>query len=98
MCSSDLAEDLCDHIALLSKDNIIETGKPADICRKYNHLNKLQITLKNGETIILENGSASANTVKEYLENGSIDAIHSTEPTLETVFIELTGKGLDGYE
>lgn len=92
------AEDLCDHIALLSKGNIIETGKPADICRKYNHLNKLQITLKNGETIILENGSASANTVKEYLENGSIDAIHSTEPTLETVFIELTGKGLDGYE
>lgn len=92
------AESLCDHVALLSKGNIIENGKPKDICRKYNHLNKLQVTLKDGETIILENGSASANTVKEYLENGSIEAIHSTEPTLETVFIELTGKGLDGYE
>lgn len=92
------AEKLCDHIALLSKGNIIENGKPKDICRKYNHLNKLQVTLKTGETVTLENGSASANTVKEYLENGSIEAIHSTEPTLETVFIELTGKGLDGYE
>lgn len=92
------AENLCGHIALLSKGNIIENGKPTDICRKYNHLNKLQITLKNGETIILENGSASANTVKEYLENESIEAIHSTEPTLETVFIELTGKGLNGHE
>lgn len=92
------AENLCDHIALLSKGNIIENGKPADICRKYNYLNKLRVTLKDGETIILENGSASADTVKEYLESGSIEAIHSTEPTLETVFIELTGKGLDGYE
>jgi len=92
------AENLCDHIALLSKGNIIENGKPKEICRKYNHLNKLRVTLKNGETVILENGSASANTIKEYLETGSIEAIHSTEPTLETVFIELTGKGLDGYE
>lgn len=92
------AENLCDHIALLSEGNIIESGKPTDICRKYNHLNKLRVTLKDGETMILENGSASADTVKEYLENGNIEAIHSTEPTLETVFIELTGKGLDGYE
>lgn len=92
------AENLCDHIALLSNGHIIESGKPTDICRKYNHLNKLRITLKNGETIILENTSASANTVKKYLENESMEAIHSTEPTLETVFIELTGKGLNGYE
>ncbi len=91
------AENLCDHIALLSKGNIIENGKPKDICRKYNHLNKLRVTLKDGKTILLENGSASANTIKEYLESGSIEVIHSTEPTLETVFIELTGKGLDAY-
>lgn len=92
------AENICDNIALLSKGNIIEYGKPKDICRKYNHLNKLQVTLKDGNTIILENGSTSANIVKEYLENGNIEAIHSTEPTLETVFTELTGKGLDRYE
>lgn len=92
------AENLCGHIALLSKGNITENGKPMDICRKYNHLNKLRVTLKDGKTVILENGSASANTVKEYLESERIGAIHSTEPTLETVFIELTGKGLDGYE
>lgn len=92
------AQNLCDHIALLSNGNIIENGTPTHICRKYNHLNKLRVTLKDGKTIILENGSVSANTVKEYLENGSIEAIHSTEPTLETVFIELTGKGLCEYE
>lgn len=92
------AESLCSHVALLSKGSIIEYGKPLDICRKYNHLNKLRVTLKDGKRLVLENGSASAETVKEYLEQNRIEAIHSTEPTLETVFIELTGKGLDGHE
>ncbi len=89
------AESICDNIALLSRGNIIEYGRPKDICKKYNHLNKIHVTLKNGETAILENGSASARIMKEYLEADQIEAIHSTEPTLETVFVELTGKGLN---
>lgn len=89
------AESLCDHIALLSEGNIIEYGIPTDICRKYNHLNKLQVTLKGGEMILMENGSTSAQQIREYLEKELIDTIHSTEPTLETVFLELTGRGLD---
>ena len=89
------AESLCDNVALLSKGNIIEYGRPKDICRKYNHLNKLHITLKDGKEIMLENNSTSALAVKEYLEKNMIDAIHSTEPTLETAFIELTGRGLE---
>jgi len=88
------AEHLCDHVALLNKGSIVEYGTPMNICKKYNHLNKLRITLKNGEMVILENGSASALPVKEYLEKNMIEAIHSTEPTLENVFIELTGKEL----
>ena len=92
------AESLCDHIALLSEGSIIEYGIPTDICRKYNHLNKLQVTLKGGEMILMENGRTSAQQIKEYLEKELIDTIHSTEPTLETVFLELTGRGLDEYE
>ena len=88
------AESLCDYVALLSKGNIIEYGKPKDICRKYNHLNKLHITLKDGKEIMLENNSTSAFEVKDYLEKNMIEAIHSTEPTLETAFIVLTGRGL----
>ena len=89
------AESLCDHIALLSEGNIIENGAPAEICRKYNHLNKLQVTLKGGEMFLMENDGTSAPQIKEYLEKELIQAIHSTEPTLESVFLELTGKGLD---
>lgn len=89
------AESLCDDVILLNKGNIIEYGKPTDICRKYNHLNKLHITLKDGKEIMLENNSTSAIVIKDYLEKNIIEAIHSTEPTLETVFIELTGRGLE---
>lgn len=92
------AESLCDHVALLNEGQIIEYGKPADICQKYNDLNKLQVTLKSGETVLLENGSASALQMKEYLESDAVEAIHSTEPTLESVFTQLTGKELAGYE
>ncbi len=91
------AESLCDRIALLSQGSIMEYGRPADICRKYNHLNKLRVTLTDGETHTLENGSASAEIIKGYLEENRIETIHSTEPTLETVFVELTGKGLNEY-
>lgn len=89
------AETLCDYVALLSEGSIIEYGNPTEICRKYNHLNKLQVTLKDGEFISLENSSVSAPRIKEYLEKESIEAIHSTEPTLENVFLELTGRRLD---
>lgn len=89
------AESLCDHVALLNGGSIVEYGEPAALCRKYNYLNKLRVTLKDGEVVLLENGSNSAPQIKEYLEQERIAAIHSTEPTLETVFVELTGRGLD---
>lgn len=89
------AESLCDHVALLSGGNIIEYGEPKAICRKYNHLNRLQITLKNENVISLENNRSAAKPVADYLQKEEIASIHSTEPTLESVMIELTGKGLN---
>ena len=89
------AEQLCDRVILLSNGSIVEEGSPEGICRRYNHLNRLRITLRDGRQIVLDNGKASAMAVKEYLEEDRIAVIHSTEPNLESVFIELTGKGLE---
>lgn len=87
-------ESICDYVILLHKGNIIERGRPVDLCRKYDHLNKLHITLTDDTELTLDNSSASAPAIKEYLEQNRIRSIHSSEPTLETVFVELTGKGL----
>ena len=36
----------------------------------------------------------TAEMIRQYLESGMVETIHSTEPSLETVFMELTGKKL----
>ncbi len=92
------AECLCDNIALLSGGSMIECGSPADICKRHNHLNRLEITFTDGTEVSLENKSQSAPLLIHYLEHNLIASIHSTEPTLDDVFIELTGKGLDDNE
>lgn len=88
------ATKLCDHVALLHEGNIVEYGNPMQICRKYNHQNRIKILLKSGETVTIDNDKNSALYISECLQNNRIDTIHSTEPNLETVFMELTGKEL----
>ncbi len=87
------ATKLCGHVALLHLGNIVEYGSPAEVCRRYNHLNAICLTLKDGESITVENTPLSAKVVADYLQSGQIESIHSTEPNLETVFMELTGRG-----
>lgn len=89
------AAKLCDHVALLHQGSIVEYGNPQEVCRRYNHLNSLRMLLKNGETVTLKNDTQAADVVADYIRTGSIESIHSTEPNLETVFMELTGRGLE---
>lgn len=89
------AEKLCGHIALLYEGNIVEYGNPKEICKRYNHQNKICLSLKDGKQILLENDSDGARRVYNCLKEGLVEAIHSTEPNLETVFMELTGRSLE---
>ena len=89
------AEKLCDNIALLNEGSIVEYGNPVEICRKYNHQKKFVLHLKNGNDIELEHGKESADEIKMYIENDELETIHTTEPNLEKIFMELTGKGLN---
>lgn len=86
------AHKLCDHVALLNEGNIVEYGEPEEVCRRYNHQNKLHIRLYDGKQIELPNNKMAADQIREYLEGEMVETIHSTEPSLETVFMELTGR------
>lgn len=88
------ASKLCNNVALLCDGDIVEYGEPEEICRKYNYLNKIRLFTKSEKTVILENSSKSANKIAEYFTREDVESIHSTEPTLETVFKELTGRNL----
>ena len=86
------AEKLCDHVALLNQGKIVEYGKPEEICRKYNEQNQVRILLKDGREIDLRNSRESAGKIQELFASEQVESIHSTEPNLETVFLELTGR------
>ena len=89
------ASKLCDNIALLNQGEIIEYGNPKDICRKHNIQDQFTIVLQNDETIVLPNTPESGEKIGNLIKNKNIKFIHSSEPTLEDVFLKLTGRKLD---
>ena len=92
------AAKLCDKVALLNEGKIIEEGKPDKICRKYDHNRKIMVHLADGENLELDREEQSAERIGELLKAGKLETIHSTEPNLESVFLELTGRKLEEDE
>lgn len=89
------ADKLCDRIFLLHTGKIIEQGAPEAICRKYNQENKINVALKDGTTAAFVNGKEGAKELERLMSDGQIVSIHSSEPSLETVFLHLTGRKLN---
>ena len=89
---------LCDKVALLNEGVIVENGSPEEICRRYNHQKTIKLHLSSGEDVVMPHESGSAERISRLLSDGSIETIHSSEPTLETVFLELTGRRLEEDE
>ena len=80
---------LCDHLALLNKGKLIEQGNPADIIQKYNTNKRIKVIYKNREERIFDFSELTKLNVNDII------SIHSCEPTLEEIFIELTGEKLN---
>lgn len=92
------AYKLCDRVALLNEGVIVENGAPEEICRKYNHQKTIKMHLSSGEDVVIPHESGSAERISRLLSDGSIETIHTSEPNLETVFLELTGRKIEEDE
>ena len=92
------AHVLCDTVALLHQGVIAESGAPDVICRKYNHQKKIRLHLSSGEDVELPQDKTAAQTISDLIASGITESIHSSEPTLESVFLELTGRTLQEGE
>ena len=80
---------LCDHLALLNKGKLIEQGSPAEIIQKYNTNKRIKVIYKNRQERIFDFSELST------LATNDLISIHSCEPTLEEIFIRLTGEKLN---
>ncbi len=88
------ATKMCDHVALLNEGVIVEYGTPKDICLKYNKDKKYEVRLEDGTELVLEQTSENSKLIQQWMLENKIAALHSCEPTLETVFLAVTGRGL----
>lgn len=88
------ADKLCDRVAFLNAGEIVEIGKPEALKLKYTN-DDIKVILKDkNKEIILKNNKDSALKIKNWMDDGQLLAIHSMEPSLEKIFLNLTGRKL----
>ena len=80
---------LCDRLSLLNKGNLIEYGSPQDIIQKYHVDKKVRVVYNDGREQIVPFEELP------HLDTTDLMVVHSCEPTLEEIFIRLTGEKLD---
>ena len=88
------AQKMCDHLALLNEGNIVEEGTPEDICLHHRKKCEVNIEMTNGEKYMVDSHDLLTVLQTVLDTNNKIRSIHSNEPNMEEVFIELTGRDL----
>ncbi|MCL2820609.1 MAG: ABC transporter ATP-binding protein [Oscillospiraceae bacterium] len=88
------ASKLCDRIVLFNEGKIIDMGTLDELSQKYNTNKYVQILLTSGESIKLRLNKENSTKIADLIANDQIATMHTGEPTLETIFLKLTGRGL----
>jgi ABC-2 type transport system ATP-binding protein len=94
------ADKLANRVAFINKGKIAALDQPARLKRQFGQRAlKVEVELPDGATEIrevsLDNGQ-TAQAVYELFQNERVVTVHSEEATLEDIFIDITGRGLQG--
>lgn len=88
------ADRLCNRVAFLNNGEIVEIGKPEELKLKYAS-DEIKIKLKDEDKLItVKNNKEGAENIQSWMKNGRVLSIHSSEPSLEEIFLHLTGREL----
>lgn len=83
------ATEMCDRISLLNQGELVEIGTPRDIIQKYNKEKRVKVTYMDHSEQVM-----AFEDLKDQ-DMTQVELIHSMEPTLEDIFIQLTGEKLN---
>ena len=88
------ADELCRRVAFLSEGRIVALDTPDNL--KMAHGQKsLEATLDTGQTLTIDLDDENAGKqLEELVSAGHLRTLHSTEATLEDVFIQIAGRRL----
>lgn len=94
------ADKLSNRVAFIDKGKIVALDTPAKLKRRFgNRALKVEVELPNGESEIRHitlDDDQTAQAVFDIFQNERILTVHSEEATLEDIFIDITGRGLQG--
>lgn len=83
---------LCDKLALLNDGRLVEQGSPKDLIQKYNQDKRVKLGYQDGSERTLTFAELGQVMIDD---SEKIITVHSCEPTLEDIFIQLTGGKLN---
>ena len=83
------ATELCDRISLLNQGDLVEIGTPRDIIQKYNKEKRVKVIFIDHSEQVMAFEDLKDQDMRQ------VELIHSMEPTLEDIFIQLTGEKLN---
>lgn len=87
------ADTLCDRVAFLDRGHIQLLGSPKSIKQRFAN-QTLTLESSDGLEHIFESNEKDARHIYEMLRTNQVVSIHSNEPTLEDVFVKVTGSEL----
>lgn len=87
------ADTLCDRIAFLNKGKIQLMDTPDNLKKNHSDLT-ITVQLVSDEKVILPAGPEGAQQLFEYMNANQVVTIHSNEPTLGDIFMQVTGRKL----
>lgn len=85
------ADTICDRIAILDEGHAVAEGEPASLKLKFAR-NRVVVATRTYGIVETTKDAAAAETLRELFAAGEVLSIHSDEPNLEEVFLELTGR------
>ncbi|BCJ96918.1 ABC transporter ATP-binding protein [Anaerocolumna cellulosilytica] len=88
------ADKLCHRVAFLNNGEIVECGKPSDLKLKYITDDITVILNDNTEKLHLKNCPKTGEKIMQWMKEKKLRSVHSEEPTLEKIFLMLTGREL----
>ena len=88
------ASKLCDRIALFNDGVIVDVGTLDELSQRHSEEKSVKILLNSGEETVLDLNATNSQKIVELIRTDSIAAMHTQEPTLEDIFIRLTGREL----
>ncbi|WP_238881861.1 ABC transporter ATP-binding protein [Clostridium sp. YIM B02551] len=88
------ADKLCHRVAFLNDGEIVDIGNPEELKLKYTNDNIKVILKDENKEIMIKNNLEGAKAIKSWIEEGRLLTIHSMEPSLEKIFLNLTGREL----